>query len=423
MEKKTVLLIEDDSKTEAAVREALGKEYNLEVVKDEKAAATFLEKRIPDLMMIDFDLKGKDGLEIFKELQPSPRVIMFSASGSIPIAVSATKLGVSEFLRKPINAEQLRSAVEKNISREAIKLRRGKGIEWLSGKSPKLKEMFAKIQKALEAARDIILVGERGIPKERVAEFIHQNGPKRERKLAKIDLSSFRKETLEAHFWANIQELMGRPKASSLQNEQDLYGTVYLENLEGLDEFFKRSIFNFFKERKGRIDKSIRAIIGIYDKNEIQRLKIKEGFLIEIPPLRERKEDLPGLLELYLKRYSTEYNKKVEFISSELLDFLAAYDYPGNYLELERLIQGAVLEAASDKLELKNFLLDFRGLLQTSLKKGLEENLTLEEAKRKLEKILYPTLLKKFDGDKSRVARFLDIPKATLVERLEDLVD
>ncbi|KPJ65437.1 hypothetical protein AMJ44_10125, partial [candidate division WOR-1 bacterium DG_54_3] len=378
---------------------------------------------IPDLMMIDFDLKGKDGLEIFKELQPSPRVIMFSASGSIPIAVSATKLGVSEFLRKPINAEQLRSAVEKNISREAIKLRRGKGIEWLSGKSPKLKEMFAKIQKALEAARDIILVGERGIPKERVAEFIHQNGPKRERKLAKIDLSSFRKETLEAHFWANIQELMGRPKASSLQNEQDLYGTVYLENLEGLDEFFKRSIFNFFKERKGRIDKSIRAIIGIYDKNEIQRLKIKEGFLIEIPPLRERKEDLPGLLELYLKRYSTEYNKKVEFISSELLDFLAAYDYPGNYLELERLIQGAVLEAASDKLELKNFLLDFRGLLQTSLKKGLEENLTLEEAKRKLEKILYPTLLKKFDGDKSRVARFLDIPKATLVERLEDLVD
>ena len=421
--KKTILLIEDDPKTEGAVREALEKEYDLETVKDGRVAAAFLEKKMPDLIVIDFDLKGKDGLQVFKEMQPALKVIMLSASGSIPLAVSATKLGVSEFLRKPIHAEHLREAVEKNLFKEEIKLRWAKGMEWLRGESPGLKKMFAEIQAALEGTKDIILYGELGIPKEDVAEFIHINGPKKERKLARIDLSSFRSETLEAHFWATLQELMGLPEASSLQNEKDLCGTIYLENLENLDEIFKQTTFNFFAERKGKIDKSVRAVIGIRDKRAAQKSNIKKYAWIEIPPLRERKEDIPYLLELYLKRSSTKFNKKVRFISTEVLEFLVAYDYPGNYLEFERMIQEAVLEAPAESLELKNFPLDFKGILQTSLKMSLGENLTLKKAKKRFEKVLYNLVLEKSNGEISQVARFLDIPKSILVERFEDLAD
>jgi DNA-binding NtrC family response regulator len=348
---------------------------------------------------------------------------MFSASGSIPLAVSATKLGVSEFLRKPIHAEHLREAVEKNLFKEEIRLRWAKGMEWLRGESLGLKKMFAEIRAALRGTKDIILYGELGIPKEEVAEFIHINSLKKGRKLAKIDLSSFRSESLEVHFWATLQELMGLPESSSLQNEKDLCGTIYLENLENLDEIFKQTTFNFFAERKGKIDKSVRAVIGIRDKSAAQKSKIKKYAWIEIPPLRERKEDIPYLLELYLKRSSTKFNKKVKFISTEVLEFLAAYDYPGNYLEFERMIQEAVLEAPAESLELKNFPLDFKGILQTSLKKSLGENLPLEKAKRRFEKVLYNLVLEKSNGEISQAARFLDIPKSSLIERFEDLAD
>lgn len=422
MTKKTILLIEDDPETEATLREVLAKEYDLEIALDGKTAAAFLEKKTPDLLIIDFDLKGKDGLQVYKELQPSAKVIMLSFSGSIPLAVSATKLGVAEFLPKPINAKQLESAVKKYIAREVARLQWVEGMEWLRGESPKLKEMFAKIQEALEETRDVILIGERGIPKEKVVEFLHANSPNKKRKLQKVDLASFGREAVEPHFWGAIREFMAMPEEATLQNEEDRCGTLYLEKVEDLDEQFKLSIFNFFKERKGRIDKRVRVVIGIYDRSKIPKLEIKDYVCIEIPPLRERKEDLPYLLGLYLKRYSTEYDKQVKFVSSEILDFLAAYDYPGNYLELEKIIQAAVLAATSEKLELKHFPLEFRLLLQSSLKQTLGENLTLESAKRRFEKSLYQVLLEKADRDISQVARFLDLPKTTLAGRLEDLL-
>jgi DNA-binding NtrC family response regulator len=420
MARKTILIITDNHKTEASVREVLGKRYDFEVARDSRQAAAQLAKRSPDLIIIDFDLKGEDGLRLFRNLGTSVKTIMLSASGSIPLAVSAAKLGVEEFLRKPMNAEQLRASVEKNISREPLKLCWKEGLEWLRGGSPSLQKMLGSIQDILGENRDVILVGEQGIPKDRVAEFIHSNSPRRAKRFVKVDVASFRRESFETHFWAAVQEIMSLPGVDSVQSEEDRCGTLYLENVENLDDHFKLSILDFFKERKGKIDKGISAIIGVCNKSAIQ----ENGYvLIEIPPLRERKEDIPYLLELYLKRSSIKYGKEVKFVPTEILDFLVTYDFPGNYQELERLVEGAVLAAASDKLELENFPFDFRGLLQTSLRKALRENLTLEEAKRRFEKGLFHMLLKKSGGESSRVARFLDIPKTVLAERLEDLLD
>jgi len=420
MTKRTILLIEDDHKTEGAVREVLGKEYSVETVKDGEAAAAFLQKTSPDLIIIDFDLKEKDGLQLFKELQPAVRTIMLSVSGSIPLAVSATKLGVSEFLRKPINAEQLKSAVEGNIARDEVRLRWVEGLDWLRGGSSRVTELLADIRKALQGTSDIFLIGERGIPKGKVAEFLNANSAQKKRRLVKIDMSSFRRESLEPLFWASVQEFMALPEGKSLSSEKERCGTIYFENLENLDEHFLQAIFDFFRERRGKIDKSIRAVFGFYGRSSVPK---SAQCLIEIPPLRQRKDDLPFLLELYLRRYSEQYDKEVSYVSTEVLEFLAAYDYPGNYLELERMIQEAVLRAPGANLALEHFPVDFRATMNPSIRSGLEENLPLEEAKRRFEKSLYHLLLKKTRGDGSRVARFLDVPKSVLMERLKDLVD
>lgn len=429
MAKKKILLIEDDRKTENAVREALGGDYSVETARDEKAASALLEETLPDLMIIDFDLKGKDGLQIFKEIQASVRVIMLSASGSVPLAVSATKLGVADFLRKPINAEQLRVAVEKNIMLEETSLRWIEGLEWLQGGGVGLRKMYSDIQATIAGGSDVLLIGERGIAKEKVAEFIHRNSAQRRRRFIKLDMASFRRESLEPHFWAAVQEFMALPEGKSLQSEEDRSGMLYLENVEHLDEHFKQAVFSFFRERRGKIDRKVRVVFGFYQKSAVPKYVFRghagtrDHALIEIPPLRARKEDLPRLLELYLNKYSVKLNKKVSFISTEVLEFLANYEYPGNYLELERMIQEAVLNAPEEKLELKNIPVHFKGLLQVSMRESLRENLPLEEARRRFEKDLYHIMLKKAGGESAKVARFLDVPKSVLAERLEDLID
>jgi DNA-binding NtrC family response regulator len=415
MPKKTILLIEDDPKTEAAIRDALGRGYNLHKAKGSAEAAAILQKKPADLILIDFDLKQKDGLQIYRELRPKLKVIMLSASGNVPLAVTATKQGVVEFLRKPISGEELREAVERNMAELPARLRWPKGAEWLRGESKSIQEMLGKIRLALRDEMDIVLNGERGIPKKEVAEFIHLNSPQQEKKLECIDLNSFSKESLELHFWTNVKRFLSLPDAKSLQRLGDLCGTLYLDNLEKVDEHFRASIFSYFAGTK----KDVRVVFGFSGDS----LKVKEYVLINVPPLRDRKEDLPGLLEFYLKKASARFNKEVKYVSADVLGFLAGYDFPGNYLELLRMIEEAVLAAKDEKLESSNFPYGYRGLMQTALNSSLGESLTLEEAKRRFEKKLYQVLLNQAGGDEGTVARFMDVPKAVLAERFQDLSD
>jgi DNA-binding NtrC family response regulator len=423
MAKKTILLIADAQKTESSVRDAVGAAYHLERVKGGKEAAAYLAKSPADLIIIDFDLKGEDGLRIFRDLGVSAKTIMLSASGSIPLAVSAAKLGVEEFLRKPVNAAELTAAVERNISKSEVRLRWNKGMEWLQGTGPALKKMHAQVQEALRENRDVILAAGPGTPVEQAAEFIHANSGRRERRLVKMDLAAFHREDLEAHFWASMQELLSVPDASSAQNGAERCGTLFLANLDGLDEHFKLAVLKFFAERRGKTDRSVRVIIGVRGRNAVPAPRSKDYVWIEVPQLGDRKEDVPYLLGVFLKRYARRYGREITMVSTDILDFLAAYDYPGSYLELERLIEGAVLAAPADKLEMEHFPLTSRGLLHTALNRGLRRNLTLEEARRHFEKELYPVLAKKSGGDQAKVARFLDVPRTVLTQRMENLTD
>jgi two-component system, NtrC family, response regulator PilR len=415
MVKKTILLIEDDPKTEAAIKEVIGREYNLKVVKDQVEATLFIANRLPDLMLIDFDIKSKDGLQIYREMRPNIKVIMLSISGNVPLAVSATKQGVVDFLRKPINAEELLEAIERNLGDNEVRLFWPDSASWLRGESKSIKKMLSNILGLVKEGSDMVLFGEGGIPKEDVAEFIHANGPNRAKKMVRLDLSSFAKEHLEGHFWGSIKKILSLPETNSLQRVNDLCGTLYLENFGQLDEHFKLSILDYFRGS----NKNILVIFATADKE----IDIDGYPIISIPALRERKEDLPYLLDLYLSRYSIKYNKKVQSISSDILAFLASYDFPGNYAELEIIIEEAVLSAQGECLERINFPFDLNSLIQSSQLKASAENLPLHEARRDFEKGLYKVLLDKSNDDEPAVARFMDLPKNVLLERLENLFD
>ncbi len=423
MSKKTILLIEDDARTEQAIRGALPG-HPLETAADDKAAAALIEKKRPALIIIDHELKSAEGLQTYRAVRllvPYTPVIMLSGLNDIPLAVTATKLGVADFLRKPVIAKELAAAVERNLAAAEGRGARPAGAAWLQGESPALQKMYGEIGAALLTRKHLVLAAEPGIDKADLAEYIHQAGWKPRRELRTIDLSSFRRADLEGSFWATVQEAVGENK-SPAENEEDRCGTLLLENCESLEASFRQSIFEYFKERTGKVDQEALVIIGLFDAKTLPPHLQKDYDLVGVPPLRERKSDLAQLVGRRLTALAAEHGKRTAAVSAEVLYLFSLYDFPGNFHELDALLAAAVLCADSATLELKDLPLDFRSLSALAVKNArLKGQLTLEEARRWLEKLTYKALLAKNGGETAAAARFLDMPRTTLADRAAEL--
>lgn len=404
---QTILLITDDPKTAQSVREGLGDKHTVETAASQKAAEQFLRETQPALIIIDHDLRGQDGLQLFKNLRPAQKVIMLSGSGSIPLAVTATKLGVAEFLRKPLASAQLKAAVADCLAEAPANLDLSGELAWLQGRGGALNNFFAELRRLFVGNKDLVLTGERGIEKLPVAELLHFN---RNRKFVALNLTAFKGEAMEPHFWTTLQELLALPETNSLQQEEERCGTLFLDRFDELDETFQGSLLNFLADRPGRVDRSVRVIIGVSGERNIGQLE-----KLVIPPLRERKEDLPALLAYYLKKAGREYDLPRGDLAVETMVTLSQYDWPGNYAELEALIRSALLTGS--------FSFSLSELARTSLESSLGERLSLSAARREAEKRLYSNLLEQTGNDRAAAARFLDQPRDVLSDRLEDLAD
>jgi len=423
LSKKTILLIEDDARVEQAIKSALP-DFSCETARDEKEAAAAIEQARPALIIIDHELKKLDGLQVFRAVRlqtPYTPVVMLSSLNDIPLAVTATKLGAADFLRKPVTAKDLLAAVERNLAAAGERRTAPARAAWLQGDSPALRKMYADIRAALETRRNLALAAERGIDQTDLAEYIHQAGWKPRRELRTIDLASFRRPDLEGSFWATVQEAVGESKASA-ENEEDRCGTLLLENVESLEESFRLSIFEYFKERTGKVDQEALVVIGLFKAGSLPHHLQKHYDLVAVPPLRERKADLSQLIGRRLAALAAEHDKPVAAVSAELLYLLSLYDFPGNYHELDALLTAGVLASTAATLELKDLPLDFRSLIALAIKQArLRGQLSLEEARRWLEKLTYKALLAKNGGDAAAAARFLDLPRTALAERSAEL--
>lgn len=413
MAKKKILIITDEPKTANSLKEILG-EYEFKAEATAENALISASEFKPDLIILDYDLKGVDGLQFFRQINalvPQAKVIMLTILNNIPLAVSATKLGVSDFIRKPLDTKQFCLSVQQSLAFREGAVLPPAGITWLQGNSSKLKQIYSDIKTALAASRNILIFGEIGIEKREIATLVHSYSPRKKRQLRILDLSSFQREDLEAHFWGSL----------SARNEDDRAGTLYLDQFDGVEENFKLSVLEFFRSKKTGAESDTLIVIGMR-RGKVEYPMEKDFALIEIPSLRERKEDLPFLLGQYCLRYSAKHNKTLKGFSTEALDYLMLYDYPGNYRELECIIEQAVLHSTSEIIELKDLPLDFQWVLDAAGKKSFRAGkLQLKDARRKFENELYGILLAKSGGDATAVARFMDVPRTSFTERLEDL--
>jgi len=412
MKTDKILLVVDDPAVRQSIKEALGNGYEFLLAADLVQARSFLAEALPQLIIIDFDLKGEDGLSVFKKLGAKAKTIMLSASNSVPLAVTATKAGVVDFLRKPINAEEFKTVVSQNLSVSSRQLSFERLPLWLSGKSSTLTSLFLQIKIALASSKEIVLVGGLGIPLDSLAGFIHQNSEQKETSLTVIDVADFQEEGQEALFWTTLQE--------SFKGRE---GAVYLSNIEVAGEHFKRSLLDFVKQKSGSASKNGLIMLGIGNKEALIGINLSAFAVINVPKLLERQADLPCLITAYLEECNRVYGKSINAISLSALNLLMEYGFPGNYLELAAVVKQAALLAQGGQVELRHLSLSSEAFSQIAVERSLGQNSSLIEATVGFESKLYAFLKAKFDGDISQVASFLGIARAALVDRLESLAD
>ncbi len=429
-----VLIIEDDAHLLPKIKEAIGDGPKLFSASTLDDAMRVMTAETMDVVVFDHDLKGDGGLEGFKRLKrfdPRRKVIMISAVPDVDIAVAATKLGVRDFLRKPIEAKKLRDSVEQLLASGGGPLPGGLRIgraEWLSGSGERLRQLLREIRSAASSDVDVLLIGERGIDKLSIAEAVHSSGPNRARRSVRLDLTRFADAQSENLFWSTMQELLVDRLGSPAEEQT---GTVILDGIGKVSDHFALSVLGFLNRRKRdadveKTDRSIRVVLlvenGLFLADFHSKNLLSDFAVIHIPTLRERKEDLPMMLDAYLGSLSRRFDKRIDGISTDLLKFLSIYDWPGNYRELELMLKSAVLNSVSGTISIGDAPLDVSMLISRIMgETSVSGSSTLGTLGDSYDRLIYPLVMRLFSGDADKAAEFLDLPRSAFSQRARAL--
>jgi DNA-binding NtrC family response regulator len=435
--KARVLIVDD----EEIVREScikLLKPHGYRVSEAENAgrALKLMETMSFDLVLSDLKLPDASGIELLndiKEAYPDTEVILVTGYGTVSTAVEAMKLGAYDYVEKPFRPEELvslagRAIERKSLREENICLKKELSAQYIKnivGTSKAMEKVFRLIGTVAPTASTVLITGESGTGKELVARAVHYNSPRKDRPFVVIDCGTLADELIES-------ELFGHKRGSftgAVTDKKGLIeeaegGTLFLDEIGNLPLPLQSKLLRVLQEKEYRpvgdkkaakvdtrfitaTNKDLPAMVkaGTFREDLFYRLDI---FPIHVPPLRERREDIPLLAYHFLRKYSEELGKEVKNISAEAMRILSSCIWPGNIRELENTIQRAILLA--DNSTIKPEILSFLTLSQTEqIPQNIEE---LKEIKKDLreksveevERVFVTEALKRNEWNISRAA-------------------
>ena len=431
-----ILIVEDNDELRSIVREALEDKHSVTEAADAEEAFEILKNSSFDLVITDLKLPSADGiavLEAVKKSSPSTEVIIVTAFGSVERAVDAMKKGASDFITKPFSLDHIRLAAAKVISSKALKeenaylkgLKRGKII----GSSSAVKELLDMCAKVAHKEATVLITGESGTGKELIAEEIHYLSSRKERPIIKVNCGALAPGVLES-------ELFGHEKGAftdaftSRKGRFELAdgGTIFLDEIGDMPLGLQVKLLRVLQERSfERVggEKTIKTDVRVIAAtNRNLKQMVKEGSFREdlfyrlnvvelhVPPLRERKEDIPELAGYFLKKYSEYGGYGVRTISKEALEKLKNYGYPGNIRELENIIQRILVTAPGSEVRGEDVPYE-AGTVHDASGGGLNAKVA-ETEKDAIEKVL-----KKTGGNKIKAASLLGISRPTLDAKMK----
>jgi two-component system nitrogen regulation response regulator NtrX len=437
----TALLIVDD---EEGIRETLSgifedEGYIVTAVASGEEALGVLREQSPDLVLLDVWLSGMDGIQILQEIKktsPNLPVVMISGHGNIELAVKATRMGAYEFLEKPLSLERVllvaRRALEKRtLEMENKALKEDLIRRWrLIGNSNKIHQLREQIELAARSSSRVVILGESGSGKELVAHILHEKSPRFDKPFVEMNCAAIPQELIES-------ELFGHEKGSftgAFERKKGKFeladeGTLFLDEVGDMSLSTQSKVLRIIEtqefQRVGgnkniKVDVRIIAATNKDLREEAKKGNFREDLLfrlnvipIIVPPLRDRKEDIPELVEYFLDHFAVEYGQKPKKITPDGLSMLQAYDWPGNIRELKNVIERFVIMNPSNNITAKNILIG------ESTRSDYFSFNTLREARDAFEKDFIARKLEENNWNISKTAEILDIERSNLHRKIK----
>ncbi|MBA2848584.1 two-component system response regulator PilR (NtrC family) [Thermosulfuriphilus ammonigenes] len=438
-----LLIVDDDRSLRQFLDILFSKDgYQVFTAETGKEALKLMEKQPVDVVLADIRMPEMDGLSLLKEIKgrwPQIPVIMITAFASMDTAVSAMREGAFDYVTKPFNLSELRETVARAL-KKAEKSREGepKGeqivqFEGMVAKSAAMRKIFSLLPKVAQAPSNVLITGESGTGKELIARAIHRLSPRKDRPFVVVNCGGIPANLLES-------ELFGYSRGAftgATREKKGLFavahgGTIFLDEIGELPPELQVKLLRVVQQKSfiplgetQEIEVDVRIIsatnrdlekevlAGNFREDLYYRLNV---ISIHVPPLRERREDIPVLVQYFLDKYARQMGKKVEGISAYALKALEEYDFPGNIRELENIIERSVaLETGS--LILPESLVLSRSKRQEEGDNGQkdfritlpEKGLDLEELLAKIEMDLLKQALERTGGVKTEAAKLLGL--------------
>ena len=368
-----VLVIDDDPGVRDYLQTLATRQgYEVFVAADGESALAGLDETRPDIVTLDAILPGLDGVDVLKRLKqslPHVPVIMLSGHGHARTIVQAMQLGASDFLRKPFEVEELdlafKKALETNALREEVvtlrdRVRAEADNLLLGGDNPKMREVREIIEQVAATDITVLIRGESGTGKELVARSLFQVGDRRERPFVKVNCAALPSELLESElFGFEKGAFTGAQKRKLGKFEYANGGTIFLDEISEMAPSLQAKLLQVLQdgefsrlggERDVRVDTRILAATNRDLDQAVRSGEFREDLYyrlnvvtIHVPPLRDRLDDIPLLIEHFKKKYGEQYKKEPPHLSEEIMQKLLAYHWPGNVRELENMIKRAVV--------------------------------------------------------------------------------
>ncbi len=438
MPNKANLLIVDD---ELIVRDSLSKwfheeGYDVAVAEGAQDALQKMAQRQFDLALVDIKMPGTDGVELQRrmhEIDPDLLVIMMTGYASVETAVAALKNGAYDYVSKPFDPEEMAHTVRNALShrqaqRENTQLRQTLaavgGPRELTGQSPEMMRVLEAVQTVAPTEATVLIAGESGTGKELCARAIHAASNRRFNPMVVIHCGALTETLLESELFGHEKgAFTGAQYRKKGSFEMAQGGTIFLDEIGDISLKTQTDLLRVLQEHEitrvgstqpihvdfrciAATNKDLGSLIqeGKFRPDLYYRLNV---FQIRLPPLRERKSDIPLLVDVFVRRFSASMNKRITRVSPEAMEQLVAYPWPGNVRELENAVERAMVVAQEPELREQDFSL--------KLAAPAEASRTLEDAERA--HIL--SVLDECDGNQTRAAAVLDIDRVTLHNKLK----
>ncbi len=446
--KEKVLIVEDDINTLNGLAEILEDEgFEIAKAKNARLAQNALKKGDYNVVLMDFLLPDLDGLELSKivlELRPDIKIIMMTAFGTVKNAVNAMKMGIYDYLTKPINLDELliilrRALEEQRLVSENIdlksKLNKTYRFENIIGVSGKMQEVFQKVVKVANSNSTVLIRGESGTGKELIARAIHYQSKQKDRPMVEINCASIPENLLESELFGHEKgSFTGAYKMKKGKFEIADKGTLFLDEIGELPLSLQSKLLRVLQERRfnrvGGVDNieiEVRLIAatnadleknlsnGLFREDLYYRLNV---IPVLIPPLRERIEDVGPLTDHFIQKYASKENRNIEGISDEAYRILMAYEWPGNVRELENAIENAVVMCDGNLITPKDLPAYLKGskTITTPLLSIINEknDLSYRDKLEACEREIIRQALIESDNNKTRAAKKLGFTLRTL---------